>query len=200
MSNWVSRNQGHIITLLLALLVNGGLILVLHWPRGEEPIEIITPAAPSAIVTPSQTTLRIYVSGAVRQADVYRLPAGSIVKDAVNAAGGLAEQADSSRINLAQELQDQMQVHIPLKGEMASLAGQADNGAGRQGTGQLLDINTATAAQLDTLPGIGPTLGRQIVDYRQAHGNFKSIDELTNVPGIGEAKLNQIRELIMTSR
>jgi len=142
--------------------------------------------------------LRVYVSGAVYRADVYLLPSGSIVRDALAAAGGATEEADLDRVNLAIELRDQQQVHVPRRGEAAP-AGVSPGGADPGGApaGGPININTATVEQLDTLPGVGPAIAGRIIDYREAYGPFATIEEITNVKGIGPATFEEIKDLIV---
>lgn len=131
------------------------------------------------------------VKGAVRLPGVYALPEGSRVRDAISEAGGLTEAADRDRINLAARLVDAMVVYIPAKGEDKApeiITGGAGGGAdARIGpeTARKVNINTADAKTLSTLPGIGPTRAQAIIDYRTEHGPFRDIAELKNVSGIG---------------
>ena len=151
----------------------------------EPPIEAAEPAAPSASVV-------VYISGAVRAPEVYQLPAAARMKDLVLAAGGLAPDADLDRINLAELLKDGSHVHIPRRGESAPDSSAGDAPA----QSELIDLNSATAADLDGLPGIGQALAQRIVDYRGANGPFKSVDDLQSVKGIGAALLAKIAPLI----
>ena len=160
------------------------------------------PAAPAIIITlrptpsPSPATpamIRVYVSGAVKRPDVYTLSAGSIVKDAMDAAGGPAADADLDRINLAAPLGDGIQVHFPRKGEAAATPQPGFSLAAPAG---LIDINTATPQQLETLPGIGPALAQRIVDYRTANGPFQAIEDVKNVKGIGDSLFEKIKDSI----
>jgi competence protein ComEA len=149
----------------------------------------------------------VYVTGAVVNVDVYYLPAGSIIKDAIQAAGGLTAEADRERINLALELKDQQQIHVPHLDEEEPpppvQGGEDDSGtlfvpnslAPTTNTG-LININVATLEELDTLPGIGPAIGRRIIDYREQIGGFNSIEAITEVSGIGEATFAKIEALI----
>jgi competence protein ComEA len=151
-------------------------------------------AAPAAASTPAETVI-VYISGAVRAPDVYRLPAEARVKDLVLAAGGFAQDADPERVNLAERLQDEKHIHIPRQGEE-----QAGDDGGTQAAaaedGALIDINTASDADLDGLPGIGQALAQRIVEYRAANGPFKSVDDLRNVKGIGPALFAKIAPLV----
>jgi competence protein ComEA len=141
--------------------------------------------------------MRVHVSGAVRAPAVYRLPPGSIVQDAVDAAGGPAADADLERINLAVELRDQQQVYVPRKGEaepQPPISG--GESGGEEPAGALVNVNTATAAELETLPRIGPAMAQRIIEYREANGPFGSIEDIQNVPGIGPATFEGLKDLI----
>lgn len=171
-------------------------MLWLNRPR-PAPIEVITPvptATPEPRSSPTPAPLRVYVSGAVRQPDVYLLPSGSIVKEALAAAGGPTEEADLDRLNLAIELHDQQQVHVPRRGEPAVVPGGADSG-GPSASGPI-NINTATVEELDALPGVGPAIAGRIVEYREAYGAFTAIEEIMEVKGIGPATFEEIKDLI----
>jgi competence protein ComEA len=137
------------------------------------------------------------VSGAVQKPDVYTLLPGSIVKDAILAAGGADADADLGRINLAYPLGDGQQVYVPRQGE-GSLPDRLQPAPASilQPASSRVNINAAGQAELETLPGIGPALATRILDYRQTHGSFQSIDEIVNVAGIGDALLEKIRDLI----
>lgn len=169
--------------------------------RPQPPPIIITTPVPTPTLTPIPTPtpapLRVYVSGAVLNPDVYVLPPGSIVKDALVAAGGATQDADLTRINLALALADQQQVYVPRKGEATSPAQLQATPANASSTG-LVNINTATVEQLDTLPGIGPALAERIVQYRNEHGPFERIEDLMNVKGIGEAMFEKLKDKITT--
>lgn len=148
------------------------------------------------------------VDGAVAHPGLYKLPPGSRVQAALAAAGGLSPQADAHRINRAAKLHDGQKLYVLSQGESAppqaasggqSCEGQsctsadgADAGSDAEGQG-LVNINTANATQLTQLPGVGPAIAQKIIDYRTANGPFTSVDDLTKVPGIGAAKLAQIK-------
>jgi len=138
----------------------------------------------------------VYVSGAVAHPDVYRLPSGSIVKDALSAAGGALPDADLVRVNLAQELLDQQQVHIPMAGETPPPASSPVRLRSPSLESGCVDINSATLQDLDELPGIGPTYSQRIIEYRAAHGPFQDVEELLQIKGIGPATLEEIRHLV----
>lgn len=139
----------------------------------------------------------MHVVGAVRSPGVVRLPAGARVVDAIEAAGGVREDAQTDQLNLARLVADGEQVRVPVVGEVVEAGPSAGPGAapsagGTSGSG-LINVNTASAEELERLPGIGPALAERIVSHRQAHGPFASLDDLTDVPGIGRAKLEALR-------
>ena len=127
----------------------------------------------------------VHVTGAVKEPGVIRLPAGSRVDDAIEAAGGAKSEKALSSVNLARVLVDGEQIVVG--------APQGATGSGGSGTG--VNLNQASASDLEALPGIGPVLAQRIVDWRTANGPFRSIDELGEVSGIGDALLAQIRSL-----
>lgn len=153
--------------------------------------------APTSRATAAPASIVVYVSGAVRQPDVYELPAEARVKDLVLSAGGLSEDADAERINLAERLRDEQHVHVPRLGEPA---GQADTGAGAApdgaAQGDLVDLNTASLAELDAINGIGPALAQRIIDYRDSDGPFTSVEDLQKVKGVGPALYAKIAPFV----
>jgi len=142
--------------------------------------------------------IAVHVVGAVQQPGVYYLAAGSRGDDAVRLAGGATAQADMRRINLAAVLVDGQQLLIPRIGERIpnnSVPNTVPN-APRNGMPTLIDINQATVADLDRLPGVGPSTAQAIVDHRTRNGPFASVDDLLAVRGIGPAKLAELRALV----
>lgn len=152
-------------------------------------------AAPGAAATGAEAggEIVVHVVGAVAAPGVQHLPAGSRVADAVEAAGGASPDADLSRINLAAVATDGQQVYVLRQGEQQPRppAGGTGDPAGGEGP---VNVNTATASQLEELPGVGPATAEAIIAHRDQHGPFGSVDDLIDVRGIGEAKLEQIRE------
>jgi competence protein ComEA len=203
MFGWLERNRGHILVLLLSLLaIAASHIWIPYGLRPQPaPITINTPEpTPTPAPTATPQPLRVYVSGAVAQPDVYELPADCIVRDAVGAAGGFAADADRERINLARPLYDGEQVYVPCMGEdnppVTPLAGPPATAAPAAASGGKVNINTASAQELESLPGIGPALAQRIVECRTTHGPFHSIEEIKNVSGIGEAIFEKLKDLI----
>ncbi|HEY7072006.1 MAG TPA: ComEA family DNA-binding protein [Acidimicrobiales bacterium] len=133
------------------------------------------------------------VAGAVVTPGVHHLDTGARVVDAIDAAGGLAPDADPARINLAAVLVDGQQVYVARVGEAPPVAASA---AAADGPTPLVDLNTASATELDGLPGIGPTTAEAIIDHRERNGPFASVDDLLDVRGIGDAKLEQLRDRV----
>jgi len=182
-----SRFVPYFAGLLSGLLTGGILWLILSQPRGA-PVTLLPP--------PSPAPLRIHVAGAVRVPGVYSLPAGSLVEQAIEAAGGPGEGASLDSINLAARLQDGDQVRVPSRG--AAVAGLTSpvSTPGLETPSAPVNLNTASAAELDRLPGIGPSLAKEIIAYRESHGAFAAIEDLLLVPGIGPAKLATLRDLV----
>jgi competence protein ComEA len=139
----------------------------------------------------------VHVAGAVMTPGVQRLPGGARVIDGVDAAGGALPDADLARVNLAAPLVDGQQVYVPRRGEVppVPLPDAGADGADGAGAGPV-DVNQATADQLDELPGVGPATAEAIIAHRDEHGPFASVDDLLDVRGIGEAKLEQLRDLV----
>jgi competence protein ComEA len=171
-------------------------------PSGEDEG---TPSAPQMDAPPAQSNeIVVHVAGAVKNPGIVRIPRGSRVDDAIKAAGGFSSKADPDLINLAQPLEDGVQVYVPRRGEPVSVEGRVGSvspsgvtvrgSAGRQEPpAGKININTASAEQLESLPGVGPATARAIIEYRKQHGGFQSVDELIEVRGIGPKKLEQIR-------
>jgi competence protein ComEA len=176
-------------------------------PAGVAGSAAAAAAASVAAPSPSPAGVVVDVEGRVRRPGLQRLPPGSRVADAVRAAGGTTSGARLTGLNLARLLADGEQVVVPGPGDPATVPG-AGPGAGSGGavTGTMgpsgvpasgpLDLNTATQAGLDELPGIGPVLAERIVAWRTQHGRFTSVDELAEVPGIGPKALERLRPLV----
>ena len=173
-----------------------------------------------------EATVRVHVAGAVNNPGVYTLPAQGRAVDAIAAASGAAADADLDRVNLAGALSDGVQIYVPHRGETAAptqiqpIGGTANGGQGNAANGASqggaqpqpartltpagsaqkgsapVNINTATAEELQTLPRIGPAMAQRIIAWREAHGGFRSVDELDAVPGIGPSMLENLRPLV----
>jgi competence protein ComEA len=163
-------------------------------PTASVSLSAAASATPSASATP---TILVHVIGAVVKPGVVRLPEGARVEDALAAAGGLRGDADPAELNLAAVVSDGTQIIIGTKasprGEVRE--GSTSSGSVSTGTatvGAIIDLNTATLTQLDTIPGIGPVTAQAILDYRTKHGKFTKIEELQEVDGIGTKTYAQI--------
>jgi competence protein ComEA len=155
-----------------------------------EPVAVPTSMHPPRVI--------VHVAGAVRFGGVFELDTGDRVNDAVMAAGGATPDADLEGLNLAAPLVDGMRVYVPLTGEVdpATVAtGGPQIGVPGEPVGPL-DLNRATVAQFETLPGVGPATAAAIVNDRDLHGPFASVDDLDRVPGIGPSKLSALRDLV----
>jgi competence protein ComEA len=139
--------------------------------------------------------LSIHVAGAAERPGVYLLPHGSIVQDALDAAGGPTSSADLDRINLAADLEDGQRVYVPQMTASGTLTSEEVRPS-EIDPALMININTAGAAELELLPGIGPSLAKEIMEHRSANGLFNTADDLLAVSGIGPAKVEQIRDLI----
>jgi competence protein ComEA len=149
----------------------------------------------SGAPAPAATRLVVYVVGAVRRPGLYRLAEGSRVADAVARAGGVTRKADPAALNLAAPLADGEQVLVPARLPAAVAASQ---GAAVPGVpAGPIQLSSATAEQLDSLPGIGPATAQKILDYRAEHGAFRSVEELDEVPGIGPTRVEQLKGLVV---
>jgi competence protein ComEA len=182
----------------------GGFVLLRPAAADPAPEDTLPRASTSSVVpAPASSVAPVQVvaqaAGAVQRPGVYRLAVGARVDDLVQAAGGFTPDADPDRVNLAAALTDGEKVYVPRVGELVPTDATADAGTGTGGGSdapQTVDLNTASIAELDTLPGIGPATAQAILDYRTQHGRFGSVDDLLNVRGIGPAKLDEIRPLV----
>src|SRR3954453_8530718 len=152
------------------------------------------PVATISVASEGGGRVIVDVAGAVHRPGVYRLAPGSRVEEALRRAGGATRRADLSQVNRAAKLEDGPQVLVPVRAPAAAPGGGAAGAALAATPAQPVNLNTATLEQLDTLDGVGPATAQKILDYRQAHGGFGSVDELDQVPGIGEKRLAALRE------
>ena len=178
----VSRRRALVLAAAaLALLAVAGRTLAGAGAAGEQPAQPLVAESPAAV-----PKLVVHVAGAVRRPGLYRLTEGKRVADAVARAGGATAPADTAAINLAAPLADGMQVIVPRRGPAG----------GGQAVGGRVSLSSATLAELDGLPGVGPVTAQKILDYRADHGGFRSVDDLDAIPGIGPARIEQLRDVV----
>ena len=187
-----------VVLLLLALRAFGG--------DGETsgPAVAVDGAGAKPVERPGRDArIWVHVAGAVRRPGLYRVASDARAGAAVDAAGGLSRKADLRAINLAATVRDGQQVVVPARGEAppAAAAPPDDQSAGGGGTPSgpaqaKLSLATATVEQLDTLDGIGPTLAKRILEWRDAHGGFESVEQLREVEGIGEKRFESLRSAV----
>ena len=185
----VTRRQAITAALAVAVL----LLLGARWfDRGE----VTSTSAATPVRVRAAPAVRpnvvVDVAGAVRRPGLYRLPDGSRVADALRRAGGPTRKAFLEALNLAAPLADGQQVLVPRK-----VAGAAAGAPPAGATAGPVSLSAATLEQLDTLPGVGPVTAQKIIDYRTAHGAFRSVEELDAVPGIGPATIEELREAVV---
>ena len=156
-------------------------------------------------VTEEVVEIAVHITGEVKKQGLIYLKEGSRVADAIEKAGGETKNADLSQINLAYVLQDGQKIYVPNKNEKISqyITGNSGNNDTEENNtsnsskeDSKVNINTANQSELDSLPGIGPSIAQKIIDYREENGNFKTIEELQNVKGIGDAKYEEIKDMV----
>ena len=154
-----------------------------------------------------QEEIAVHIIGEVKKGGIIYLPKGARIIDAIEEAGGETEEADLSQVNLAYELQDGQKIYIPNKNEQISEYITSNSGNNviiegnssqnqKEGENEKVNINTANQTELDSLPGIGASLAQRIIEYREENGDFKSIEEIQNVKGIGDSKYADIKDKI----
>ena len=189
-----------------ALVVFAGVRMLGRHDPVPAPVSVgreVPAAAPGGVHTGAKGDLYVHVAGAVRRPGLLRVPGGARVAAVIVRAGGPARGADLTGVNLAQPLEDGQQVIVPRRGraggpaQSSAAAGGgtgAPGGAGAPAGESTPSLATATLEQLDALDGVGPTLAKRIIDYREAHGGFRSLGELREVDGIGEKRFAALRK------
>lgn len=183
MAVWLERYKTPILFFLLLLLGGGFALLLARRPVGTPPLEIVLPSPTSA----APKLIKVYVTGAVACSGVYEMREGDRIEEALRLAGGATPDADLTAINLAARVRDEMRVHVPRPGE-PPLA--TDLGP------QKININTASAALLDTLPNIGPVTSAKIMEHRSRNGPFQRIEDLRDLKLVSNSTFEKIKDLI----
>lgn len=166
-------------------------------PRGDSadlPAVTVTSAAAGTPRSTPAPVLYVHVLGAVRHPGLYTLSDGSRVVDAIGAAGGMTDDAEQSGVNLARPLGDGEQLVVPHVGDPAPAPAGGSQGGGA--TGAKVNLNTATEAELETLPRVGPAMAAKIIAWRTQNGRFTSVDDLTNITGIGQKTFDALKDLV----
>ena len=221
MDRWAEKLLGHkavVVAILVVIAAASGLAMTsfgghssnVSFERSDEAgvsdVHGAGDASPddvdeSSAKSSSAAEVYVDVDGAVVRPGVYRLKDGARVSQAIDAAGGLTAEADVTGLNRASKITDGQKIYVPTVGEQqaAAAVGGADSAAVASGAGSssgLVNINTASAAELQTLSGIGPSMAQSIIDERTQNGAFASVDDLMRVSGIGEKKLAKIKDCI----
>ena len=214
MDRWAGKLLGHkavVVAILGVIAMASGLAMAnlgggaggVSFERTDGTGSLVEPGSGDASSGKSAAAeVYVDVDGAVVSPGVYRLKDGARVSQAIDAAGGLAPEADVTGLNRASKVTDGQKIHVPTVGEQqASIAevgvdGGASTSSGVSGATGLVNINTASAAELQTLSGIGPSMAQSIIDERTKNGAFSSVDDLMRVSGIGEKKLAKIKDCI----
>lgn len=197
--SWSLTVKGAVIAGVLLLLVGVGGLL----PKKEEAVEeteaVVTTvlAEQTEVSTTQETVIFVDIKGAVKNPGVYQMKVGDRVKDALEAAGGLTEEADSQKVNLAKRLEDQMVIVVPKVGEESEEipTGETRKEATKEGK---VNINTATVEELKTLKGVGEKKAEAIIEYRKKNGSFQTKEDLMKVRGIGKKLFESFQERIVT--
>lgn len=220
MDRWAEKLLGHkavVVAILVVIAAASGLAMAsfnsrsggVSFERSDEASASCvrgsgdaSPDDESSAKSSSAAEVYVDVDGAVVRPGVYRLKDGARVSQAIDAAGGLTAEADVAGLNRASKVTDGQKIYVPTVGEQqaAAAVGGAESGAattpGAGSSSELVNINTASAAELQTLSGIGPSMAQSIIDERTKNGAFASVDDLMRVSGIGEKKLAKIKDCI----
>jgi len=189
----VTSRERYLLGVIIILV--GALLFSLNRPEEKEE------QSPSLFIEENTESVRVavHIGGAVRNPGLYYLDPSSRVADAIQSAGGPTADADLDAINLASRVTDGLKIVVPsrVNKENSMVAADSGQSSGTSESGGKININTASARELEELPGIGEVLAERIVSFRETNGPFKSIEEIKKVSGIGEKKFESIRDLIV---
>lgn len=200
---WLLLGSGASIVILITLLV-GIYLMVNKEPQVDttmwEETSLTTTAEVATDATKERAETMIYVDikGALKVPGIYQLKTQQRIWDALALAGGVSEEADTAQVNYAQKVKDQMIIYVPKKGEaMAqSLETLQESVPAQQNQEEKINLNTATEAELQTISGIGAKKAQEIIRFRDEQGPFKTVEELKNVPGIGEKTVERLKDML----
>ncbi|MCL5962318.1 MAG: ComEA family DNA-binding protein [Chloroflexi bacterium] len=197
MEDQADRHRGLLTVLLLIVVAAGAVVWLLRRPE-TRPLEMVSPPLPAKS---PERTLKVYVHGEVLHPGVYTLQEGDRVEDALAAAGGVTEQADRTRINLAARVRDQQQLNVPpisvaKEPAVPGLEKDRDQAPSASVPSATVNLNTASAVELDALPGIGPVTVQKILGHREQIGPFTSIEELKDAKLVNKAQFERIKDRI----
>lgn len=197
--SWSLTVKGAVIGGVLLLLVGVGGLFSKKEEAVEElaVVETTVLAEKTEVSTTQEAVIFVDIKGAVKNPGVYQMKSGDRVKDALDAAGGLTDEADSQKVNLAQRVEDQMVIVVPKVGEEVTEipAGVTSKEAAKDGK---VNINTATVEELKTLKGVGEKKAEAIIEYRKKNGSFQTKEDLMKVRGIGKKLFESFQERIVT--
>jgi competence protein ComEA len=186
-----------IVALAAVGLVGGYGVAMRAKPKAQR--IALASSAPGAAAKAGGRQIYVHIGGAVHRPGLYEVADGSRVYDAVQAAGGATDRADLDSLNLASKVKDGDKILVPQRvdpGADPPPGGAPPGAGGAASAGGLVNLNSATLEQLDSLPGVGPSTAQKIIDYRTQHGGFRSVDELMEVPGIGPAKFAELKDKV----
>ncbi|MEM5145424.1 helix-hairpin-helix domain-containing protein [Enterococcus faecalis] len=200
---WLLLGSGASIVILITLLV--GIYLMVNkeaqvdttmWE--ETSLTTMAEVATDATKERAETMIYVDIKGAVKVPGIYQLKNQQRIWDALALAGGVSEEADTTQVNYAQKVKDQMIIYVPKKGESVpqSLETLQGSAPAQQNQEEKINLNTATEAELQTISGIGAKKAQEIIRFRDEQGPFKTVEELKNVPGIGEKTVERLKDML----
>lgn len=200
---WLLLGSGVFMVILITLLV--GIYLMVNkeaqvdttmWE--ETSLTTTAEVATDATKERAETMIYVDIKGAVKVPGIYQLKNQQRIWDALALAGGVSEEADTAQVNYAQKVKDQMIIYVPKKGESVaqSLETLQESAPAQQNQEEKINLNTATEAELQTISGIGAKKAQEIIRFRDEQGPFKTVEELKNVPGIGEKTVERLKDML----
>ncbi|MDF2945637.1 MAG: hypothetical protein K0S51_316 [Bacillales bacterium] len=192
----VEEYKIQIMIIVIITLASFGYIIMDQGKEDEKifvkEVNMVKPETSQKSDTQKNSDVYIDIKGQVAKPGVYILKSDNRIQDVINLAGGFLSDAETKSVNLAQKLTDEMVIYVPKKGEIEANVVPTS----QQGSVEKLNINSADVADFDSLPGIGPSKAKNIIEFRDSQGGFKSIEELKEVNGIGESTFEKLKDLI----